>query len=164
VAVQTDAQWEALRDALGRPAWAMAAELTTAAGRRAAHDLIDEHLGDWCSTRSGAEVVETLWSVGIPVAKVMQPHRQTELPQLQHRRFFEKVGHPANEPAPHSTLPINLANGPSAFHREPAPMLGEHNHDILTALGLTDAEIMDLAEDGVIGTAPGVGRRRKAVR
>jgi crotonobetainyl-CoA:carnitine CoA-transferase CaiB-like acyl-CoA transferase len=164
VAVQTDAQWEALRDALGRPAWAMAAELTTAAGRRAAHDLIDEHLGDWCSTRSGAEVVETLWSVGIPVAKVMQPHRQTELPQLQHRRFFEKVGHPVNEPAPHSTLPINLANGPSAFHREPAPMLGEHNHDILTALGLTDAEIMDLAEDGVIGTAPGVGRRRKAVR
>ncbi len=30
IAVETDAQWEALRDALGRPAWAMAAELSTA--------------------------------------------------------------------------------------------------------------------------------------
>ena len=27
----------------------------------------------------------------MPVAKVMQPHRQTELPQLRHRRFFEHV-------------------------------------------------------------------------
>ncbi|OBC01012.1 CoA-transferase [Mycobacterium sp. 852013-50091_SCH5140682] len=164
LAVQTDAQWEALRDALGRPDWAMAAELSTAAGRRGAHDLIDERLGAWCAPRTGDEVVETLWAAGVPVAKVMQPHRQTELPQLQHRRFFEQVAHPVNDPAPHSTLPVNLTDGPSVFHREPAPMLGEHNHEILTALGLTDAEIAELAADGVIGTVPGVGGRRKAVR
>ena len=30
----------------------------------------------------GDEIVEALWSHGVPVAKVMQPHRQTELPQL----------------------------------------------------------------------------------
>lgn len=164
VAVETDAQWVALRDALGRPAWAMADELSTAAGRRAHHDRIDEELGAWCEPRAADEIIETLWPAGVPVAKVMQPHRQTELAQLRHRRFFEHVGHPVNIAAPHSTLPISVSRGPDVFHREPAPLLGEHNHELLTQLGLTGAEIDELEEQGVIGTEPGVGGRRKAVR
>ena len=103
VAVATDEQWTALVDALGNPDWAMAPELTTMAGRRSAHDLIDAKLAAWCAARSGDEIVETLWPVGVPVAKVMQPHRQGQLPQLRHRKFFEFVGHPVNNAAPHST-------------------------------------------------------------
>jgi crotonobetainyl-CoA:carnitine CoA-transferase CaiB-like acyl-CoA transferase len=152
IAVQTDAQWHALCGALGDPAWAVAS--WDAASRRANHDLIDENLAAWCRARSGDEIVETLWPAGVPVAKVMQPHRQTELAQLQHRGFFEHVGHPVNNPASHSTLPVNLANGPSAFHRTAAPLLGEHNHELLAELGLSDDEIAVLAEKGVIGTQP----------
>ncbi|MDV3127861.1 CoA transferase [Mycobacterium sp. 21AC1] len=162
IAVSTDGQWDGLCRALGHPAWAQEPTLSTAAGRRAQHDLIDEHLAAWCLTRSGDDIVDTLWAAGVPVAKVMQPHRQTELPQLRHRRFFERVGHPVNAAAPHSTLPVSLSKGPREFHREPAPLLGEHNHVLLSGLGLTDAEIAALAEDGVIGTEP--GRRRKAAR
>lgn len=164
IAVSTDAQWDALCDALGRPAWALDPELSTLTGRRAHQDLIDEQLAAWCEPRAGDEIVETLWPAGVPVAKVMQPHRQSELPQLRHRRFFEYVGHPVNLAAPHSTLPVTLANGPDEFHRQPAPLLGEHNHELLAELGLTDAEITALAADGVIGTVPGVGGRRKAAR
>ena len=57
--------------------------------------------------------------LGVPVAKVMQPHRQTELPQLAARGFFEKVDHPVNGPAPHSTLPVRFSTGPDTFHRSP---------------------------------------------
>lgn len=155
VAVATDAQWTALRDALGAPEWTAADALATHAGRVAQHDLIDGHLADWCATRSGDDIVETLWSAGVPVAKVMQPHRQTELPQLQHRRFFEYVGHPVNPAAPHSTLPIALSRGPAEFHRAAAPMLGEHNHKLLAQLGLTPEDIAVLEDLGVIGTEPG---------
>ena len=35
-----------------------------------------------------------------------------------------------------------------------APLLGEHNHELLTELGLSAEEIAALAADGVIGTAP----------
>lgn len=164
VAVTTDQQWEALRDAIGRPDWAMDPQLATDAGRRARHDLIDEHLAAWCLPRGGDAIVETLWSAGVPVAKVMQPHRQTELPQLSHRHFFEQVGHPVNVAAPHSTLPVSLANGPERFHRHAAPLLGEHNHELLSELGLSDDEIATLEADGVIGTAPAMGGRRKAAR
>jgi crotonobetainyl-CoA:carnitine CoA-transferase CaiB-like acyl-CoA transferase len=94
----------------------------------------------------------------------MQPHRQAELPQLIHRRFFEQVSHPVNVAASHSTLPVGLAAGPDRFHRAPAPLLGEHNHELLVELGLGDDEISALEEDGVIGTAPAMGGRKKTVR
>ncbi|MCB0929608.1 MAG: CoA transferase [Mycobacterium sp.] len=152
IAVATDEQWSALCTALGDPDWA---ERSWDAGaRRRHHDLIDEHLAAWCRARSGDEVVETLWPAGVPVAKVMQPHRQGELEQLTHRGFFQQVDHPVNAAAPHSTLPAVLADGPAVLHRSPAPLLGEHNHELLTELGLSAEEIAALAADGVIGTAP----------
>ncbi|MGH3641084.1 MAG: CoA transferase [Mycobacterium sp.] len=164
IAVTTDDQWAALRDAIGRPEWATDPALSEAAGRRARHDLVDERLAAWCLPQSSEGIVEILWTAGVPVAKVMQPHRQAELPQLRHRRFFEQVGHPVNVAAPHSTLPVNLSNGPDHFHRQPAPLLGQHNHELLSELGLADDEILALEEDGVIGTAPATGGRRKASR
>jgi crotonobetainyl-CoA:carnitine CoA-transferase CaiB-like acyl-CoA transferase len=164
IAVATDGQWEALRDALGQPQWAMDPELSHASGRRELQDVVDEHVAAWCLPRSSDVIVETLWNAGVPVAKVMQPHRQTELPQLDHRNFFEQVGHPVNVAAPHSTLPVNLSNGPDHFHREPAPMLGQHNRELLGELGIDDEEIRNLEGGGVIGTAPASGGRRKASR
>ena len=152
--METDAQWAGLRDALGRPPWAMADELTTVPGRRARHDSIDEHLARWCGERTGDEIVGALWDHGVPVAKVMQPHRQTELPQLNARGFFESVTHPVNPPTPHSTLPFRSDRGPQKVHAAPAPLLGQHNHDILHELGLGDDDIDRLEADGVIGTAP----------
>jgi len=154
IAVETDAQWLALREALGRPDWAMADALTTAGGRRAQHDVIDGHLSDWCDDRTGDEIVEPLWSAGVPVAKVKQPHRQTELEQLAARGFFETVSHPVNPPTQHSTLPFRLSQAPDRVHVRPAPLLGEHNRELLAELGLSDDEIDDLEADGVIGSAP----------
>ncbi|KKW66479.1 CoA-transferase [Mycolicibacterium elephantis] len=157
VAVADDEQWAGLREALGRPDWASHPELSTAAGRRAHHDTIDEHLSAWCSQRSGDDVVETLWHHGVPVGKVMQPHRQTELTQLAARGFFEDVGHPVNARTPHSTLPFRMSRGPERVHVQAAPLLGQHNHELLTELGLTDEEITDLQDQGVIGTAVAMG-------
>jgi crotonobetainyl-CoA:carnitine CoA-transferase CaiB-like acyl-CoA transferase len=154
IAVATDEQWAGLRDAVGRPEWAVDPALSTADGRRENHDLIDEHLAGWCEQRTGDEIVETLWGHGVPVAKVMQPHRQTELPQLSARGFFEDVDHPVNARTRHSTLPYTSSRGPDRIHVHPAPLLGQHNHQILSELGLTEAEIAELEVNGIIGTAP----------
>ena len=164
VAVATDEQWLLLRDAIGRPGWAMEPALETVDGRRAQHDLIDEHLSAWCGQRSSADIVDCLWSAGVPVGKVMQPHRQTEIPQLAFREFFEEVGHPVNKSAPHSTLPMRMSRGPARFHTSPAPLLGQHNHELLAELGLTDDEIAGLETDGVIGRVPGARGAKKATR
>ncbi|MGO9383116.1 MAG: CaiB/BaiF CoA transferase family protein [Mycobacterium sp.] len=154
IAVATDDQWAGLRTALGSPAWATDPVLSAAAGRRAQQDLIDERLAAWCEHRSGDDIVATLWDAGVPVAKVMQPHRQTELDQLVFRGFFEEVEHPVNGRAKLSTVPIRFSGGPGLFHTNPAPTLGQHNHELLAELGLTPAEIAELGADGIIGRTP----------
>jgi crotonobetainyl-CoA:carnitine CoA-transferase CaiB-like acyl-CoA transferase len=154
VAVVTDAQWEALKSALGDPEWAARERLSTAAGRARHHDEIDEHLGSWCSRRGAEAIVELLWPAGVPVARVVQPHRQGDVAQLQQRGFFEVVEHPVSGAARHSTLPMRFSRGPERLHLRAAPLLGQDNHGLLAELGLTDAEIAELEADGVTGRAP----------
>jgi crotonobetainyl-CoA:carnitine CoA-transferase CaiB-like acyl-CoA transferase len=154
IAVATDPQWEALQEVLGRPGWGADATLSTAAGRVEHHGRIDEHLAAWCAERGGDEIVDLFWPAGVPVAKVVQPHRQGDVPQLQARGFFEAVDHPLFGTARHSTLPMRFSRGPDQLHRRHAPLLGEHNAEILAGLGLTAEETAALEADGVIGRAP----------
>ncbi len=154
IAVATDEQWTNLVAALGHPAWASDDELASVAGRRRRHDAVDEHLSRWCATRTGDEIVQTLWDAGVPVAKVMQPHRVGDLPQLVHRGFYEQVDHPVNPTARHSTLPMRISSGPQRFHQTAAPLLGQHNREVLSGLGLSEDEIAELEAQGIIGTAP----------
>ncbi|OBK47621.1 CoA transferase [Mycobacterium sp. 1081908.1] len=154
IAVQTDDQWEKLCEAIGSPSWATDPRLSTAAGRRAEANLIDERLAAWCEHRRCDDIVATLWDAGVPVAKVMQPHRQTELQQLGFRGFFEEVDDPLNGRARLSTVPMRFSSGPGRLHTNPAPTLGQHNHEVLSALGLTPTEVADLEAEGIIATAP----------
>jgi crotonobetainyl-CoA:carnitine CoA-transferase CaiB-like acyl-CoA transferase len=151
IAVASDEQWVALRNALGEPDWAGAVALETAAGRRAAHDQLDERLSAWCRERSAEEIVATLWPAGVPVGKVMQPHQQVDLPQMVGRRFFEELDHPVVGLCRYSTLPVRFSKGPERRHLRHAPLLGEHNDELLAGLGLSRVDIAELAAAGVIG-------------
>jgi crotonobetainyl-CoA:carnitine CoA-transferase CaiB-like acyl-CoA transferase len=154
IAVTTDDEWAALTRAIGDEELAGDARFATAEGRRSLHDLIDEHLGAWCATRGGDEIVDELWPAGVPVAKVMQPHRQGDLPQLAARGFFEVVDHPVSGEARHSTFPARFSAGPEKLHVRHAPLLGEHNGELLRGLGLSETEITELETAGVIGRVP----------
>ena len=44
--------------------------------------------------------------------------------------------------------PIKLSASPTTIG--PAPLLGQHRHEVLKELGYSDAEIKALAEDGAI--------------
>lgn len=151
IAVSTDDQWRSLRRAIGEPEWAQDPALAGGSGRFASHDRIDEGLGEWCRERSADEIVDILWPAGVPVAKVMQPHSQPDLEQLAARRFFEELDHPVIGPSRYSTLPMRFSGGPDRLHHRPAPLLGEHTTELLTALGLSPAEIEELEREGIVG-------------
>lgn len=151
IAVPGDEEWDALRRALGEPRWAADPALATADGRAREHDRIDEALQEWCRPLQGDEVVARLWDAGVPVAKVMQPHRQPELPQFDFRNFFEEVDHPVIGPSRYSTLPMRFSGGPDRFHQRHAPLLGEHTAELLGELGLSQAQIAALEADGIVG-------------
>jgi crotonobetainyl-CoA:carnitine CoA-transferase CaiB-like acyl-CoA transferase len=154
IAIATDEQWTSLRRELGEPAWAADPALASAVGRVREHDRIDAHLQEWCRHQTADELVERLWGAGIPVGKVLLPHRQPDLPQLQARSFFEEVPHPVIGPSRYSTLPMKFSRGPGRLHERHAPLLGEHTEALLAGLGLTGAEIDALRADGIIGGSP----------
>jgi crotonobetainyl-CoA:carnitine CoA-transferase CaiB-like acyl-CoA transferase len=136
---------------MGSPGWAPAPSLADDPGRRRAHDRIDERLGEWCRARSADEVVSCLWDAGVPVARVVQPHEQPSLAQLESRSFFESVDHPVVGRSRYSTLPVRFSRGPSQLHRRHAPLLGEHTAALLGEIGVDGAELAALEADGIIG-------------
>ncbi|MGH7805701.1 MAG: CoA transferase, partial [Candidatus Binatia bacterium] len=158
IAVETDAQWQALREVVGVPAWAADPALDSIGGRRAAHDTIDRELASWCATLDADAIVSGLWSAGVPVAKVIMPHEQKDLPQIVSRRFFEPLRHPVTGEYLQTGYPVRFSSGPERLQRAPAPCLGQHNREILVdLLGVSEAELAELEASGVIGNRVGGG-------
>jgi crotonobetainyl-CoA:carnitine CoA-transferase CaiB-like acyl-CoA transferase len=154
IAVATDEQWQVLRATLDDPAWARRPDLDTMSGRRAAHDELDRVLAAWCAERKASEIVDELWDVGVPCAVVVHPVQNLTMEQLAHRRFFETVEHPVHGSSSIATFPFRLPDDDGPVHRRPAPLLGEHNGEILGGLlGVPADELEQLVADGVIGTA-----------
>jgi len=152
ISVETDDQWTALVDALGRPGWAQASELAGFAGRKAREDELDARLGAWCAQRSADEIVAALWTAGVPVAPVAMPH-EPDHTQFAHRGFFETVEHPVEGSTIVAGSPVRFTRDRYPVHRRRAPMLGEHNAYVVTELlGMTADEYDDLEANHVIGT------------
>ena len=154
LSVATEAQWAALKGVLGHPAWADDAALRTPSGRVAAHDRIDAGLERWAAERALADAVDQLIRAGVPAAPVVDPRFTSEQPQMAARGFYEACTHPVAGTHPTPTVPFRFRSV-ERWLRLSAPMLGQHNHEILGGLlGLRDEDIAVLEANGVIGTRP----------
>jgi crotonobetainyl-CoA:carnitine CoA-transferase CaiB-like acyl-CoA transferase len=155
IAVVDDHQWSRLVDVVGRDEWRHDAALATSEGRVAARERLDGELAQWCATRSAGEVVEALWPIGVPAAPLVAPHEVVSLPQTESRGFFETVTHPVIGALRLPAFPARLSSRTLPYHRGHAPLLGQDNYELLGGwLGLDDAELATLEDDGVIGTRP----------
>ena len=145
VSIRHDSDWQALKSVLGQPDWTRDVEYTTDSG-----DLIDAHLADWFARRPLHATVDALLDAGVPAAPVVQPPDVIDNPALRARGFFQTANHPLCGPLPYPRPPIT-----GHFVDSPAPLLGQHNDDVLGgSLGLSPQELGRLAADDVIGTWP----------
>ena len=154
LSVETDEQWETLLGILGRPAWACAAKLAQSKGRQEHHDEIDEELRNFFAEQDLDETIEKLSAAGIPAGEVQDTRRTSQHPQLVARGLYETVDHPIAGSHPTPTLPFRYASL-DRWTRMAAPVLGQHNREILCdLLGASAEEFEELERDGVIGTRP----------
>ena len=155
LSVASDAQWKALRAALGEPEWAKDPALDELAGRQKAHDRLDEKLREWTAGRDRDELLAQLREHGVPASPVVNPSRVlASVPQLEARRYFEAPEHPVVGPMPLPGLPFRYESV-ERWLRTPAPTLGEHNREVLCGLlRLSEAELAELESKGLVGTRP----------
>ncbi len=152
LSVVSNEQWDALLEWLGRPDWAKRIGVDLAS-RRDRQDEIDERLRSIFAERDRDVCVAELIAVGIPAAPVVDPRSLAQHPQLVARGFLEEVEHPVVGRQSTMSAPFRYESVDHWLHHA-APMLGQHNAEILHELGYTDAEIDELAAGKVIGDRP----------
>lgn len=151
IACFDDADWSCLVRVLGEPDWADRPHLATQSLRHQAQDEIDKHLADWTRTRSPHAVMHQLQEAGVAAGAVQDAEDLNEHdPQLAYRKTFFELDHPVIGPARFEGSPV-LFSGFEQDNWRSAPLLGEDNRHVCTQiLGMTDAEVDDLADEGVI--------------
>ncbi|MGY4258214.1 crotonobetainyl-CoA:carnitine CoA-transferase CaiB-like acyl-CoA transferase [Bradyrhizobium sp. USDA 4516] len=152
VAVSDDAMWPKLTRLLGREDWTADAALKTATGRRAIEGEIEAAITAWTAARDADAAMTALQSAGVASGVARLPIDLLEDPQLHARGFIQHVDRAFIGRHPQPSMPFRESDAPFAIRSVP-PTLGEHNREILGGmLGLSDAELDELARDGIIGT------------
>lgn len=152
VAASSDAIWPKLARLLGRDDWASNSRLATAAGRRVIESEIEAVVAAWTSARDPDDAMTALQAAGVASGVARSPIELLNDPQLQARGFIQQVDRAFIGPHPQPSMPFRETDKPFPIRSAP-PTLGEHNREILGGmLGLSDAEIDQLAREGIIGT------------
>lgn len=157
IAAQVDAAWKRLAQLIGGDALAADARFHNAAGRNANRLEILPIVRAWVQARTVAECLQALDEIDVPCAKVQDIGEVIHDPQIQERGMVVRQHHPV-------VGEVELLNTPFRFSgcdttiREPAPLLGQHNRQIAEELGLGQAEIDAMINEGVLYQEPAVGQ------
>jgi len=154
IGVWSDAQWRALREVMGDPAWARDPRFDGAAGRRAAREAIARGIADWTRTQDPIAAMNALQARRVPAAAVHDAADHARDPHWRARGFHQPTALAGYGTFPLPTSPWIL-DGERLGVRRPPPRLGEHDRAIYAGLlGLGEAEIDALRREDCIGDVP----------
>jgi crotonobetainyl-CoA:carnitine CoA-transferase CaiB-like acyl-CoA transferase len=118
-------------------------------GRKEHESELDACVAEWTRERERDEIVATLRARGLRAAPVNSMADLFADPQLA-ARTWRPVEHPVLGRVNVMAPPFLLRGTPPEVKR-PAPLLGEHTHEVLTELlGVDEAEIASLEAAGVL--------------
>ncbi len=137
--------------AIGRPELASDERYKHHRGRARHRREVNGFVATWVRERTCDEVLRALGPGGadVPCAKVARPDELIDDPQLRARGMVERHPHPVlGEIVLHGN-PLKFSSAEPRVHPL-APVLGEHTREVLMELGLDEAALGRLADDGVI--------------
>jgi benzylsuccinate CoA-transferase BbsF subunit len=157
IAVEGDEQFAALCRAMGHPELTADTHFADVVSRYRNQEELDRIVGGWTRQLAPQAATEALQAAGIAASPVLSVLALYDDPHLRARGFWESVSHPDAGTWDLDGVPWRLSRSP-AHIRLPAPILGEHNHYVLRGLlGLSEAEVRELGDAGVIRGGPAHG-------
>ncbi|AZY50523.1 CaiB/BaiF CoA transferase family protein [Bordetella avium] len=146
VAVGNDSQFRNYCRVIGMPELADDARFATNPQRVRNRDALVPMLAERMLTGARDTWLTELEAAGVPAGPINTLDQVYQDPQVLARGMKRELPHPVAGVAPIAASPLKLSETPVAYLR-PAPMLGEHTHQILSErLGLSDTEIEALAQ------------------
>ncbi len=124
-------------------------EFATDEGRIQNRDEVDAYLIPWLLDHTEEDVVQSWDDAGLIASKVHDVNELMDVAQLKERQYFLEIDHP-------QTGKLKYPRGPFAFTTQKwaairAPLLGEHNDEILgQRLGYSAEDLRRLKEGKVI--------------
>ena len=142
------AAFPALAKTIGHENWLDDPEWSTPEARLPKLDKVFEEIEKWTKTKTKFEVMDILNPLNVPCGPILSMKELAEEPSLRATGTIVEVDHP--ERGKYLTVgnPIKLSDSPTDVKR--SPLLGEHTDEVLTEIGLSDAEIADAKEENVV--------------
>ncbi len=151
ITVTGEAEWLALRSAMGDPAWAAAPELASAAGRAARQDAIDARIGEWTRQFDDEALFHRLQEAGVAAAPVLPSWRVLADAHVRARGLYRECDLPDGVgryacPTPLYALP----DSEGGIRRAPVAMGQDNDYVYRELLGVSDGEYARLVAEGHI--------------
>lgn len=145
-----DHQFAALCRTMGRPELAADPRFSTVVARAANLVEITNIVQAWVDAQpDDATIVRKLEESRIPVAPILSIEEAVNHPHLRQRRTVRKIRDRILGEYDIPGVPLRFSDFPADLDLQ-APLLGEHNAEILTGLGYSEARIRQFEQAGVL--------------
>jgi benzylsuccinate CoA-transferase BbsF subunit len=150
IAVFTDREWHSFCKVIGDPEWTRDPRFATLSARKENEDELDAFVSEWTRNYIPEQVMAMMQAEGVAAGAVLRAEDVHSDPQLEHRPHYVTMTHSVIGPHRYGLHAHKLSKTPAKAFRA-SPCLGEHNEYVYgELLGMSDDEIADLVEDGVL--------------
>lgn len=149
IAGNGDAIFKRLMIAIGRDDMANDPQLARNDGRVPRTEEIDEVIQAWCDTQAIDDALAILKAADVPVGKIYSVRDMMSDPQFLARGMFEQHAFKDGTPIKLPAVSPKLSETPGET-KWLGPDLGEHNEEVLGALGYSAEQIAHLRHEGVL--------------
>ena len=145
-----DLHWWSLVKLMGNPEWAKEDICKDRQSRSEHGDILEPRILEWTAQYTKEELSDMMQKAHIPCFGVDDMAEVISFDQLADRGFFVDIDHPVAGKVKCPGAPFNFSLTPWQL-RSPAPLLGQHNREILChRLGYTEQDMVKLRQAGVI--------------
>jgi formyl-CoA transferase len=149
LSTSTDKTLNRLAELMGRPDMITDPCYATNRDRVANRDAVNGIATDWFGGRTGEELQEACDAAGVPASRVNTIADVFADPHVQQRQSLIEVEHPHLGTLTMPAVVPRFSNTPGEV-RTAGPAPGQHTHEVLSGLGLSEDELGRLAEAGEI--------------